>query len=1186
MPIPIEQKLVPIAIIVRDRLLNRNLILSDTVTSYGSTAWASGIDKPAQIGLLNDNIIASTDITNDGELYRELLLLNNRYINSSSTKNNLLGITFDNSQYFKGYESNYSSIDIDNKLLLKSGNFRLNLLQNNQYRKFDEVINFENNEGYLPQYRPTTNESYIDSSGNLVSTTKFELAGNILGSALNGQGIGIGQNGLDANFDVRTTLGGRMLGMTGIIDDTPLGKYAQRGLAAAMLNNVAFNVQQEVGGMINLSPVNFLSGGDIIVPNNDITVPKDGIGKSTDLIQKLSGFEVPRSFLPEDASIFSFNDKLVLIKNDNSSQTIIDNTGEGQQIALFRNLNANLLMGWYGPSYTPSKKGIIYSGAGTNDLNYQTDSKSYLGLVDVATAGDLCDVTWPGNSGNAVLESYEYSFTKKSLLDKTQELFKGGKDRKIQTMINQLSVAERTPDEISSLINQKIQSKGNAVINTDGTFCRTWSTLKRYNTVNTLQKHRGLDNGNTNSVLDSNGFVRIGPTYGNGGQTDMKRFMFSLENLAWSDNVDLLECETGPGDGLADGKRGRIMWFPPYNLTFSDTSSVNWESTEFIGRGEPMYTYSNTERSGNLSFKIITDHSSAYNNFKNKSIDEINRFLFGCDNIPDSITSKISTVTKDAIDVAKAKTESTTTKVNDVTLNYNINYYYPNDISTFEGIFGNYEKNGEPTNQTPGSGIGKYDSPLSNEDFENKYDTGLNKEFYSKMQSYADEVNKVDNAVLKIQGYASSHGNVKNNTKLMTDRANNMKTLLMAPPYNIPAKKFKIPIGKAIESVNGITDQDAYNVKKLRRSEISIETDPSKSVLKPEETIKDEIPTNNNLNNVNTSGLLCEGSYFKYLEETDPTTYTKITESIKDQIKFFQPAFHSITPEGFNSRLNFLLQCTRQGATIGKDNGVTPSNLAFGKPPVCILRVGDFYHTKIVIDNVDFSFNEVQWDLNPDGIGVQPMIVDVTISFKFIGGSSINGPIARLQNAVSFNFFANTEMYDERADRIDNNGKLQRGKTNKTEIKPNVDVTSVDKPNINQAILNDESNSGSNSQTIQSSTDDDINVLNKLTFSTLAFEKDSDYLLITLMTNGNETVNNEHIGKIYLQNPKNGEKTLLTNDKNNIQDVTITLLPGNTITTDFQYLIYLPSSTYNIIVEWDGNSTISNKSTIQIESYN
>jgi len=143
--------------------------------------------------------------------------------------------------------------------------------------------------------------------------------------------------------------------------------------------------------------------------------------------------------------------------------------------------------------------------------------------------------------------------------------------------------------------------------------------------------------------------------------------------------------------------------------------------------------------------------------------------------------------------------------------------------------------------------------------------------------------------------------------------------------------------------------------------------------------------------------------------------YKVLFNTIREQVDLFQPAFHSITPEGFNSRLTFLKQCTRQGPTNKK---IGSQNLAFGSPPVCILRVGDFYHTKIIINNLGLTYEPLVWDLNPEGVGVQPMLAKVNIDFKFIGGSSLNGPINKLQNAVSFNFFGNSEIYDPRADTI------------------------------------------------------------------------------------------------------------------------------------------------------------------------
>ena len=81
------------------------------------------------------------------------------------------------------------------------------------------------------------------------------------------------------------------------------------------------------------------------------------------------------------------------------------------------------------------------------------------------------------------------------------------------------------------------------------------------------------------------------------------------------------------------------------------------------------------------------------------------------------------------------------------------------------------------------------------------------------------------------------------------------------------------------------------------------------------------------------------------MSERDPDVFS----SLVDKLQYFDPAFHSMTPEGFMGRLNFLHQCTRQGDTrsASDKNGHTANNLAFGRPPFCVLRLGDFYYTKI-----------------------------------------------------------------------------------------------------------------------------------------------------------------------------------------------------------------------------------------------
>ena len=166
-----------------------------------------------------------------------------------------------------------------------------------------------------------------------------------------------------------------------------------------------------------------------------------------------------------------------------------------------------------------------------------------------------------------------------------------------------------------------------------------------------------------------------------------------------------------------------------------------------------------------------------------------------------------------------------------------------------------------------------------------------------------------------------------------------------------------------------------------------------------------------------------EGEFFQLLEKKDPFMHHLIT----DKIKYFDPAFHSISPEGFNARLTFLHQCTRQGSTVGGSDSMlnkTAYNLAFGRPPVCVLRLGDFYYTKIIIQNISIQYEQPTWDLNPEGIGVMPMFAKVNMTFVFLGGSDLAGPISRLQNAVSFNYYANTSVYDNRAEMVqyDENG--------------------------------------------------------------------------------------------------------------------------------------------------------------------
>ena len=174
--------------------------------------------------------------------------------------------------------------------------------------------------------------------------------------------------------------------------------------------------------------------------------------------------------------------------------------------------------------------------------------------------------------------------------------------------------------------------------------------------------------------------------------------------------------------------------------------------------------------------------------------------------------------------------------------------------------------------------------------------------------------------------------------------------------------------------------------------------------------------------------LFTECDYFEVIKEENPMIF----DSIKDKIKYFNPTFHSMTPEGLNARLTFLNQCMRPGQTIpvidpdGKPKYNDALNTAFGAPPILVLRVGDFYHTKIVPQQLSITYDPLVLDMNPEGIGVQPMIANITLGFNFIGGNGLAGPVQELQNALSFNYYANTEIYDERATATEDTSALDK----------------------------------------------------------------------------------------------------------------------------------------------------------------
>lgn len=702
-----------------------------------------------------------------------------------------------------------------------------------------------------------------------------------------------------------------------------------------------------------------------------------------------------------------------------------------------------------------------------------------------------------------------YEFQPQSLLYKTQKLFSSGK---IQTLVSSLS--ETKIDGDSTINENNPISKGrnlndrNFNINSS----RSWSNSVKYNKISSLIRPFSNDNKeilksnlsrvrpNADSsssldkygVLQDDGFVKIAPyksdsTNGKFNKTDIKKYMFSIENLAWKDSIDSLiegSSQEGPNGG-------RIMWFPPYDITFNEVSTVSWNSEVFIGRGEPIYTYTNTERNGTLSFKIIVDHPSIINYYKqannvssNDALINENDYLtfFSGDNViklPDEIIAPSTNTPPKAEPIPENKPKVVNFKVyfpnnySGINDGYEdaIDYLYhghsdlidgsslgkPNGYEILKGSWnGLSDETGLPTYE--GSYWYRVDSiqNLSDEQKKDSISFELNSAATSDPNAYSfkqvyellnepsgkeSEFYKtlLDAQEIVIEASASKHGIETQNIKLAQNRGIMIKNWLMSINSN---KNIYKPI-KTIVSESEILVDKSINTKEAKSDRfvsVTITTKPSVvesdgAANNIQETIvSEEIVSSND----NSKAARIKKSFYGYynksansLRNDESEFFEKIGnnsdssvifDKLSEKIKYFSPAFHSITPEGFNSRLTFLHQCTRQGPTSEATNGNgqkrSATNMAFGRPPICVLRIGDFYYTKIVIDTLNIEFDPLVWDLNQEGIGVQPMIANVTLNFKFIGGSDLTGPIARLQNAVTFNFFANTGVYDDRNDRI------------------------------------------------------------------------------------------------------------------------------------------------------------------------
>jgi hypothetical protein len=831
--------------------------------------------------------------------------------------------------------------------------------------------------------------------------------------------------------------------------------------------------------------------------------------------------------------------------------------GPSELAQLYEGPSQSIRLGANGPTY--SNGGGIEGGFTWVSPKYRGNAGKKVGIGGEITNED--EDFRPSSYVNT--ESVGIPLKEGSILDQTQRIIdsqpQGGK--RLQHVGNAI-------DQVSKVFNDgyKELTKGSRVYRYEGAigqevgteYCRVFAKDIPYLQYNDLQKQDGITTENRRfsySVLDKTYNLNIVPNKQEGGQSSTnivgtinnavaKKYMFSLENLAWRTSStpgfstsDLPVCERGPNGG-------RVMWFPPYGLTFSENVSANWNTSDFLGRPEPIYTYKNTSRGGSLSWKIVVDHPSVLNVIVNKVLgNETNKvridsilesFFAGCRKydiyelakkyatvnpndlfeLQQAISSKEMTreqieFTRKTIETGVNSPNGADDSISQSTINnevktliekyVNLGLYFGNDYPKPKGTV-NYTT--EYDRYTSSSNRQFYNTKPNADATSTFFDTVVTPN-YKVAEQFCIELDKIlttnteGTITLNVDSSCSAPATKAYNVELSRRRIQSMVEFFT---NNSLLKKYVnsrllvlggTPLGEeaTIEGSGGSADssqvkrgeagKQSYNVDSLtdlgrtfnctdrdqnavggdtQSGSNDIFTVPSmacrrafiKSVsttiqapksdpvpnrvdvlvgnvitetIRTQEVTEEWKPRDNITKRV-IRALLSECDYFETIKAETPMVY----DNLKDKLKFFQPSFHSMTPEGLNSRLTFLQQCMRPGDTIPTVKQQTPnskaelvynnaSNTSFGAPPVLVLRVGDFYNTKIIPNGLQIQYEGL--DINPEGIGVQPMIANVTLSFNFVGGSGLKESVDKLQNALTFNYYANTEIYDDRADTTD-----------------------------------------------------------------------------------------------------------------------------------------------------------------------
>lgn len=540
---------------------------------------------------------------------------------------------------------------------------------------------------------------------------------------------------------------------------------------------------------------------------------------------------------------------------------------------------------------------------------------------------------------------------------------------------------------------------------------------------------------------------------------------------------------------------GRLMWFAPYGIEISEQVNNTFETTTMMGRGEPIYNYQYTERGATIRFKLIIDHPPQIKDLNNyKDISEFIAFGGTSEKVsPESINELEIRIKKieerlnelrpqpqpepdivppEEIMVVFPNDYPKDSSIGNVDDIFNIMYnkfsyevrknVMSSDGTSFglnEDIYCFDEKHLETVNLA-GNDYLMIADDLSIDQYScNTLDTKLNEVLFD---FYREEINRKLYDIRIVTSATKLHYDEETeeeyNQKLSERRGEAVKKLiegrlqvLFAETLNELNINIQINAIGSLQSSDNYAKPDTYNslgAKKERSGRISFVRNGNTMELSVPELTPEEKEEKKDLE-IELENLTRElksrreeiNTFLYELRSRNENAILDNFSSVTER-KFY-PAFFSQTPEDFHRRLTFLQQCTRQGRSrrqepIENEDGIQRArNSVFGRQPVSVLRIGDFFNTKIIIENLTIDYDDAPWDMNPEGFGMQPMIAEITLNLKLIGGQSLEGPIAALQNAISFNHYANSTFTDKgiynHPTRVAQNEKQYRNEVNEEE---------------------------------------------------------------------------------------------------------------------------------------------------------